>query len=103
MASRRDRLSDRAGRRITTPRMLRAEAQAKEYAEGPRKAYWVTQRGTIRYDGDDYGPGDKIEVDKRTAEALLASRSIAKTKAAAVGKSDLVLEPVDNELDALTE
>ena len=83
--------------------MLRAEAQAKEYAEGPRKAHWVTQRGTIKYDGDYYAPGDKIEVDKLTAEALLTSGSIAKTKAAATGRSEPTLEPVDNELAALTE
>ena len=103
MASRRDRLSDRAGRRIKTPRMQRAEAQAKEHAEGPRKAHWVTDRGTIKYDGEIYAPGDKIEVDKLTADALLASGSIAKTKAAAGGSDKPVLEPVDNELEALTE
>jgi len=57
--------------RVTTPRMRRQEELAKKRASAQKRAYVVTDRGRISYDGDMHDPGATIRLDPDSADRLL--------------------------------
>lgn len=80
--ARHDTVTDGRGR-PQTARMQREAAQAKEKAEAPTKRYYVTDRGTIKFDGDRYAPGKQVKLCDQDAEQLLEQGAISKTAKAA--------------------
>lgn len=77
--------------RPTTPRMRREAAKAAKRQTGPKRAYVVTDRGRVSYDGDTFEPGATIRLDADTAEELEALGSVEvkrKSPAEAPEKAD---------------